>query len=84
MDETPRKTGEKIDRVIDRLNAKWDLQIPRLRGVKATNAANGTNIQRKCSSRIRAVCWRDSVNIDSVVADFEERADSMHTEWVCE
>lgn len=84
MQKTPQHTGQKIDQVIDRLNARWDLQVPRLHGVEAKRATDDTELARKCSSRIRALCWKGNVNIDGVIEDFEERAAQKHSEWVCE
>lgn len=81
--ETPRKTGEKITRVIDQLNSRWNLQLPRLHGIEARDAKNADDVQRKCSSRIRAACWLNNVNMNSVMEDFEDRATSIYTAWIC-
>lgn len=83
MQKTPQKSGEKIDQVIDRLNARWNLQLPRLRGEEAQRAGNDTELARKCSSRIRALCWKNNVNIDGVLDDFDDTAAQMHSEWIC-
>jgi len=83
MQNTPHKASQKIDQVINRLNTTWDLQIPRLHGLEARKAVNDGELARKCSSRIRLLCWKD-VNIDGVVDDFEDRAAQKRSEWVCE
>ena len=84
MQKTPHKTGQKIDEVIDRLNSRWNLQIPRLHGADARKAGESAEAARKCSSRILALCWNSKINIDEVVNDFEERAARIQSEWICE
>lgn len=81
MDVTPKKTGQKIDQVIDSLNAKWDLQLPRLHGADATEEASRGSFAKRCSSRIRYLCFRTE-NIDSILADYEARARTIYTQWV--
>ena len=82
MQKTPHKASQKIDRAIDRLN-RWDLRIPRLHGAEASRAGNDTELTRKCSSRIRALCWKENVNIDGILEDFEERAAQKYSKWIC-
>ena len=82
MQKTPHKTGQKIDQAIDRLNTRWDLQIPRLHGFEANKAGNDAELARKCSSRIRAICWKN-VNIDEVLSEFDETVARKHSEWIC-
>lgn len=80
---TPSKTGQEIDRHIAYLNATWDLRLPRLHGKEAQDAEESDEYARKCSARIRALCWCGQVNVDSVIADFEERAQTLKSEWIC-
>jgi len=82
MHETPKQTGQKIDQAIDQLNSTWNLQIPRLRGDDANRAGNDIGLARKCSSRIRALCWKD-MNLNGVMLEFEERAKIKQSDWVC-
>ena len=81
--ETPHRASEKIDQVIDRLNAKWNLQIPRLHGNDAEKGGKGHELSRKCSSRIRVLCWKGTVDIDSIMDEFDDIAAQKHSEWVC-
>lgn len=84
MQKTPSKTGKKIDEVIDRLNARWNLQIERLHGAKANReAGEGAELTRRCASRIRALCWKGTIDMDNILEDFEERAKQKYSEWVC-
>lgn len=83
MKETPRKTGQQIDHVIDHLNTRWDLQIPRLHGAVAEKAGDEPDMGRKCSSRIRALCWRSNVNMAGVIEDFEEVVQHKYSHWIC-
>ena len=84
MEVTPHKASEKIDEVIQRLNGYWDLKLPRLHGFEATKAAESSELAKRCSSRIRALCWKGNVNIDGVIEDFEERAAQQHSNWTCQ
>lgn len=83
MQDTPQKTSREIDQVIDRLNASWDLQIPRLHGAVAVKAEIGSDLSRKCSSRIRALCWKNNVNMNSVVEEFEDKIKHNFSDWIC-
>lgn len=82
MPETPHKAALKIDATIDQLNARWDLQIPRLHGLEARRAGDEAEAARKCSSRIRHFCWKANVSIDRIIEDFEERAAQKHSDWI--
>jgi len=97
MAQTPRHLGGKVDRAIDSLNAHWELRLPRLHGEDAVAAEDqavlsregktpdleeeAVLLARKCSSRIRYLCFRP-VNLDSVLAEFEEDARHIHSAWV--
>lgn len=83
MNQTPRKTSQRIDQVIDLLNARWDLQIPRLHGTVAEEAGDGSNLGKRCSSRIRALCWKSNVNMDGIIEDFEEVVQYKYSHWIC-
>ena len=81
--DTPKKTGKHIDDIINHLNAVWNLGIPRLHGIEAHGAGDDSELKRKCSSRIRALCWKNIVNLQGVIEDFEERAKQLNSEWKC-
>lgn len=84
MQKTPSKTGEKIDEVINRLNTEWNLQIERLHGERVNKeAGEGFELKKRCASRIRALCWKGTIDIDTIIEDFEERAKQRYSEWVC-
>lgn len=83
MPETPHKTSLLIDEIIRYLNITWDLQIPEIHGSAAVEAGDSSDLARKCSSRIRALCWKDTVDMNSVVEDFEDKIKHCYSGWIC-
>lgn len=83
MPETPHKTSQRIDQIIDHLNTRWDLQIPRIHGLAAVKAGDGSDLGKKCSSRIRALCWKGNVNMKSVIEEFEDKVQHKYSHWIC-
>jgi len=85
MPETPRHVGDKVEEVFERLNARWDLQLPRLHGLSAEVAErdekHSTPLDRKCAGRIRYLCFRP-VNLTGILEDFEEQAKYLRSQWV--
>ncbi|KIX09342.1 uncharacterized protein Z518_00421 [Rhinocladiella mackenziei CBS 650.93] len=81
MPETPRHVGGRVDKAIHHLNAQWDLGLPRLHGEEAIAAEAKGPLARKCSSRIRYLCFRTD-GIDSLLAEFEQRARQIHSKWI--
>lgn len=81
MATTPQQTGLKIDKAINDLNAKWDLQLPRLHGYQAREAETKGHLGLKCSSRIRYLCFKAD-DIESVLSDFDDRARQIYSRWV--
>ena len=81
MPETPRKVGSKVDVAIDKLNARYDLKLPRLHGVEASTAESQHSLGRKCSAKIRYLCFRP-VNLDRLISEFEDEARQMFSRWI--
>lgn len=83
MQATPHKTSQQIDYLIDRLNVTWNLQIPRIHGAAAEKAGYGPNLAKKCSSRIRALCWSGNIDMNSVLEEFEDQVKHLYSHWKC-
>lgn len=83
MSETPHHVSLKIDAILDRLNAQWDLGLPRLHGTDAKRAESELNLDaRRCASRIRYLCYRSCVDMDSLIAEFDDSAKYVFSKWV--
>jgi hypothetical protein len=80
--ETPRTVRRNFDHVIDRLNSRWDLQLPRLHGRVAELAENEGAVPRRITSRIRFLCFRPQLNLEGLLDDFEEKAKQVKSNWV--
>lgn len=80
--ETPKPVRRNFDKVIDRLNSRWDLQLPRLHGRVAELAENEGAIPRRITSRIRFLCFRPQLNLEALLDDFEEKAKQVKSNWV--
>ena len=81
MSETPKKVRCDVDNTINRLNNDWDLQLTHLHGRSAEAAENTSALAKRCSSRIRYLCWR-LPNLDGILEDFYERAFQIKSSWV--
>ena len=80
MPETPKEKGRVVDKILQQLNADWDLQLPRLHG-KAAEAAESTNaLAKKCSARIRYLCFRHD-DPERLVTEFDGRARQLYAQW---
>ena len=80
MPETPKEKGRVVDKILQQLNASWDLQLPRLHG-KAAEAAESTNaLAKKCSARIRYLCFRHE-EPERLVTEFDGRARQLYAQW---
>lgn len=80
--ETPKTVRRNFDQVIDRLNSCWDLQLPRLHGRVAEVAENEGAMPRRITSRIRFLCFRPQLNLESLIDDFEEKAKQVKSNWI--
>lgn len=80
--ETPKTVRRNFDQVIDRLNSCWDLQLPRLHGRVAEFAENEGAMPRRITSRIRFLCFRPQLNLESLIDDFEEKAKQVKSNWI--
>ena len=80
MPETPKEKGRVVDKLLQQLNADWNLQLPRLHG-KAAEAAESTNaLAKKCSARIRYLCFRHE-EPERLVTEFDGRARQLYAQW---
>lgn len=73
-------TSRKIDDIIDDLNARWDLSLPKLHGPNAGHT-DSESTARKCSRRIQYLCYKTD-NIHKVIKSFEEQARPIQSQWV--
>ena len=80
MPETPKEKGRVVDKILQRLNSDWDLQLPRLHG-KAAEAAESTNaVAKKCSARIRYLCFRHD-DLESLIEEYDSTARQLYSQW---
>jgi hypothetical protein len=82
--ETPKRVRHSFDKVLGRLNSKWDLDLPTTHGNQDTALKQmdaTTNLAKRCSSSIRYLCYRDC-QLERVVSDFEEDVPRLCSEWV--
>ena len=82
LPETPKPIRRSFDRVIDRLNGRWDLQLPRLHGRVADSAENEEELPRRITSRIRFLCFRPHLNLERLLDDFEKYSNRVRSDWV--
>ena len=80
--ETPKAVRRNFDQVIDRLNSRWDLGLPRLHGRVAVLAENEEVVPRRITSRIRFLCFRPQLNLERLLDDFEDWAKQIKSDWV--
>ena len=80
--ETPEDVRRNFDEVIDRLNSRWDLRLPRLHGRTAQQAENEEGLSRRITSRIRFFCFRPQLKLEGLLDDFEEKAKQVKSNWV--
>ena len=81
MATTPQQVGLKIDSVIDKLNADWDLGLPRRHGAEANPADEADKLAQKCFQWIRYFCWKTDT-LDTLLSEFEVRARQTHSKWI--
>lgn len=82
MPETPRRVRDKVDTTIDGLNARWNLQLPRLHGPTAQSSEGQHSLARKCSFKIRYLCFRP-VNLERLTDEFDVKARQLLlSKWV--
>ncbi|KIW18251.1 hypothetical protein PV08_02539 [Exophiala spinifera] len=81
MPTTPAHLGTKVDWAVDHLNSHWDLEIPKLHGIPARNAAGNDRLPFRCFSRIRMLTFR-SIPIEDIIEEFDQKARAIHSKWV--
>ena len=80
--QTPEIVRQRYDSTVDGLNARWDLQLPRLYGRPGELAGKEDELVLKCVSRIRYLCCRSLCNLKGLIDDFEDYAKYMKSGWV--
>ena len=80
--QTPEIVRQRYDSTVDGLNARWDLQLPRLYGRPGELAGKEDELVLKCVSRIRYLCCRSLSNLKGLIDDFEDYAKYMKSGWV--
>jgi hypothetical protein len=80
--QTPETVRQRCDSTVDGLNARWDLNLPRLYGRPDELAEKEDDLVLKCVSRIRYLCCRSLSNLEGLIDDFEDHAKSVKSNWV--
>ena len=80
--QTPEIVRQRYDNTVDGLNARWDLQLPRLYGRPGDLAGKEDKLVLRCVSRIRYLCCRSLSILKGLIDDFEDYAKYMKSGWV--
>lgn len=80
---TPDKNGRELDRIIEKLNVKYDLHILNepIFSPSARESKKET-LENKCFQGLRRLYYNRSAHIQSVIANFEEWAEPRLSHWV--
>lgn len=79
--ETPEHIRRTFNNAIDRLNGQWNLRLPRYHG-RIHDADEEDSLGRKCSNRIRYMCFRPETNLEGLMSDFEDYAKHKQNYWI--
>lgn len=82
--DTPRRVRHPFDKIIGKLNGRWNLELPSLHGTQqsALEQTDATHsLATRCAGRIRYLCFRCS-DLDKVISEFEEDAHRICSGWV--
>ncbi len=82
--DTPQRVRHSFDKVIGRLNTRWNLELPSIHGTQETALAQADavhSLARRCAGQIRYLCFRDC-RLDRVISDFEDDVPRICSEWV--
>jgi hypothetical protein len=80
--QTPEIVRQRCDSTVDGLNARWDLQLPRLYGRPDELAGKEDGLALRCVSRIRYLCYRSLSSLGRLIDDFEDHAKYVKSGWV--
>ena len=79
---TPTKSHDIINALVANLSAKWNLQLPvRYAATSPSERQDPDSPREKILTRIRFLYYKDSTALDGVIADFEEWAHPVITNW---
>ena len=82
--DTPKRVRHSFDKIVGRLNTRWDLELPSIHGTQES-ALQQADVQhslaRRCSGQIRYLCFRDC-QLDKVIQDFEASVAPICSQWV--
>ena len=82
--DTPKRVRHSFEKIIERLNTRWNLKLPDLHGTQETALENTDaqhSLAKRCTGRIRYLCYRDC-QLEEVINDFEEKGTRLCSEWV--
>ena len=81
--ETPETVRYQLDTAIDRLNARWDLQLPKLRGAAALKAQIKGASRSGCTGRLHYLTFRLSKeSLERLLDNFDHFAKTAKSSWV--
>ena len=80
---TPETVRYQLDTAIDRLNARWDLELPKLRGAAALKAQVRGASRSGCTGRLHYLSFRLSRDsMERLLDSFDQFAKTAKTNWV--
>ena len=79
-DITPTKRRQPLDDILNRLNSRWNLDLPRLHGSNADRLESTRVLAKRCSARLRYLFYRD-VDLDQLLKSFDEQASVIFSQW---
>jgi hypothetical protein len=80
--QTPEIVRQRYDSTVDGLNARWDLQLPRLYGRPDELVGKEDELALRCVGRIRYLCYRSLSILNGLIDDFEDHAKYIKSGWV--
>lgn len=77
---TPSKYRQPLDDILDRLNGRWNLELPRLYGNAANDSETTRALAKRCSARLRYLSYR-GIDMDGLLKEFDQKAAIVHSNW---
>lgn len=82
--DTPKRVRHSFDKIVGRLNTRWNLELPIIHGSQESaieQADAEHSLARRCSGQIRYLCFRDC-QLEKVIDDFEASVAPICSQWV--
>lgn len=82
--DTPKRVRHSFDKIVGRLNARWNLELPSINGTQESalqQADAQHSLAKRCSGQIRYLCFRDC-QLEKVIHDFEASVAPICSQWV--